>query len=59
MIYVIGIAKLTQWSFIEKMNVCVSYPFVIEIVFIISVIIGMVLDRILDFIISVARKMLC
>lgn len=59
MIYVIGIAKLPQWSFIEKMNVCVSYPFVIEIVFIISVIIGMVLDRILDFIISVARKMLC
>ncbi len=56
MIHVIVIAKVAQWSFIGKMNVCVRYPFVIGIVFIISVIIGMILDGILDFISNVPKK---
>lgn len=47
--------RLHNGVLLEKW-MCVRYPFVIGIVFIISVIIGMILDGILDFISNVPKK---
>ena len=48
MIHVIVIDQMAQWGFIASMNAVGRYIFVIAVVFIVSVILGTILDKIID-----------
>lgn len=52
MIHVIVIDQIAQWNFIASMNAVVRYLFVIAVVYIVSVILGIILDKIIDIVIN-------